>query len=147
MFPRFYYESGRSWRMITWDFFLRELSEMGLLDGIMGQLGGAIDIGDIAAKFGIPAEMAEKAVAALGVSHAEPGDTIEGAAAKTGLDAGTLSEIASKLGGEGGLGQLSELLKGNSALSGLTGMLDKDGDGNPLNDLAGMAGGLLGGKS
>ncbi|MFM5931631.1 MAG: hypothetical protein ACKOPQ_12035 [Novosphingobium sp.] len=130
---------------------------MGLLDGILGQLGGNIDIGDIAAKYGIPAELAEKAVAALGVSHAEPGDTIKGAAEKTGLDAGTLSEIAGKLGGEGGLGQLSDLMKGAGGLGGLAGglgglgglanMLDRDGDGNPLDDLSGLAGGLLGGKN
>ncbi|PLK25561.1 hypothetical protein [Novosphingobium sp. TH158] len=120
---------------------------MGLLDGILGQLGGDVDIGSIAEKFGIDPAMAEKAVAALGASHAEPGDTIEGAAARTGLDAGTLNEIVGSLGGEGGVGQLSELLKGNSALSGLSGILDRDGDGNPLDDLAGLAGGLLGGKS
>lgn len=118
---------------------------MGMLDGIMGQLGGA-DIGGLAEKFGLPKEMAEKAVAALGQSHAEPGDTIEGAAAKTGIDPSTLSQMAQQLGGEGGLGKLSELLQGNPALSGLTGMLDKDGDGNPLNDIAGLASGLFGKK-
>ncbi|MCC6926038.1 MAG: hypothetical protein IT549_09470 [Novosphingobium sp.] len=118
---------------------------MGMLDGIMSQLGGA-DIGGLAEKFGLPPEMAEKAVAALGQSHAEPGDTIEGAAAKTGLDASTLSQMAQQLGGEGGLGKLSEMLQGNSALSGLTGMLDRDGDGNPLDDIAGMASGLFGKK-
>jgi hypothetical protein len=118
---------------------------MGMLDGIMSQLGGA-DIGGLAEKFGLPKEMAEKAVAALGQSHAEPGDTIEGAAAKTGLDPSTLSQMAEQLGGEGGLGKLSEMLKGNSALSGLAGMLDRDGDGNPLDDIAGMASGLFGKK-
>ncbi|MEY4951814.1 MAG: hypothetical protein RL299_238, partial [Pseudomonadota bacterium] len=51
-----------------------------------------------------------------------------------------------QLGGEGGLGQLSELIKGNSALSGLAGMLDRDGDGNPLDDIAGLASGLFGKK-
>lgn len=118
---------------------------MGMLDGILGQLGGA-DIGGLAEKFGLPPEMAEKAVAALGQSHAEPGDTIAGAAAKTGIDPSTLSQMAQQLGGEGGLGKLSELLQGNSALSGLTGMLDRDGDGNPLNDIAGLASGLFGKK-
>ncbi|MCW1403637.1 hypothetical protein OKA06_15480 [Novosphingobium sp. MW5] len=120
---------------------------MGMLDGILGQLGGNVDIGGIAAKYGIPAELAEKAVAALGQSHAEPGDTIEGAAAKTGLDTGVLGQIAGQLGGEGGLGQLSDLMKGAGglgALGGLAGMLDRDGDGNPLNDLGGLAGGLFG---
>lgn len=118
---------------------------MGMLDGILGQLGGA-NIGGLAEKFGLPPELAEKAVAALGQSHAEPGDTIAGAAAKTGLDADTLSQMAQQLGGEGGLGKLSEMLQGNPALSGLAGMLDRDGDGNPLDDIAGMASGLFGKK-
>jgi hypothetical protein len=119
---------------------------MSLFDSILGQVGGNLDISSIAGKFGIDPSMAEMAVKALGQSHAEPGDTIEGAAAKTGLDSGMLGQLASHLGGEGGLGQLAGLLQGNSALSGIAGMLDKDGDGNPLNDLAGMAGGLLGQK-
>ena len=118
---------------------------MGMLDGILGQLGGA-DIGGLAEKFGLPKELAEQAVAALGQSHAEPGDTIEGAAAKTGLDPAMLGQMAQQLGGEGGLGKLSEMLQGNSALSGLTGMLDRDGDGNPLDDIASMASGLFGKK-
>ncbi len=118
---------------------------MGLLDGILGQLGGA-NIGGLAEKFGVSPEMAEKAVAALGQSHAEPGDTIEGAAAKTGLDPSTLSQMAEQLGGTGGLDKISGMLKGNPALSGLTGMLDRDGDGNPLNDIAGIASGLFGKK-
>jgi len=118
---------------------------MGMLDGVLGQLGGGnLAIDSIAKQFGIPPEMAEKAVAALGQSHAEPGDTIEAAAGKTGLDSAMLGQIASHLGGEGGLGQLSELLKGSGALGGLAGMLDRDGDGNPLDDIAGMAKGLFG---
>lgn len=120
---------------------------MGLLDGVLGQLGGgnlAVDM--IAEKVGIPPAMAEMAVKALGQSHAEPGDTIEGAAAKTGLDAGVLGQIASQLGGEGGLGQLSGLLKDNPQLAGVASMLDRDGDGNPLDDIAGMAAGFFGKK-
>ena len=118
---------------------------MGLLDGILGQLGGA-NIGGLAEKFGVSPEIAEKAVAALGQSHAEPGDTIAGAAAKTGLDAGTLSQMAEQLGGTGGLDKLSGMLKDNPALSGMAGMLDRDGDGNPINDIMGMASGLFGKK-
>lgn len=117
---------------------------MSLFDSILGQVGGNLDIAGIASKFGIDPAMAEQAVQALGQSHAEPGDTIAGAVAKTGLDAGMLGQLASQLGGEGGLGQLSGLLQGNPTLSGLVGGLDKDGDGNPLNDLAGMAKGLFG---
>lgn len=117
---------------------------MGLLDGILGQIAGAGAIDAIAEKVGIPKELAEQAVAALGQSHAEPGDTLAGAAAKTGLDIGQLGQIAQQLGGENALGQLSELLKGNSALAGVASMLDRDGDGNPLDDIAGMAAGLFG---
>jgi len=117
-----------------------------MLDGVLGQLGGSLGVSAIAEKVGIPPEMAEMAVKALGQSHAEPGDTIEGAAAKTGLDAGTLSQIAEQLGGEGGLGQLSGLLKDNPQLAGVASMLDRDGDGNPLDDIAGMAAGLFGKK-
>ena len=120
---------------------------MGLLDGILGQLGGAAGgIEALAEKVGIPKEMAEQAVAALGQSHAEPGDTIVGAAAKTGLDVGALSQMAQQLGGEGGLEKISGILKDNPALSGVAGMLDRDGDGNPVNDLLGMASGLFGKK-
>jgi len=118
---------------------------MGMLDGVLGQLGGGnLAIDGIAKQFGIPPELAEKAVAALGQSHAEPGDTIATASARTGLDSGMLGQIAAQLGGEGGLGQLSDLMKGSGALGGLAQMLDRDGDGNPLDDIAGMAKGLFG---
>ena len=55
--------------------------EMGLLDGILGQLGSNAAIDAIASKVGIPPELAEKAVAALGKAHPEPGNTIDSAAA------------------------------------------------------------------
>ena len=112
---------------------------MGLLDGILGQVAGNLDIGAIAEKAGIDPALAEKAVAALGQSQAEPGDTIAGAAAKTGLDTGTLGQIAEQLGGEGALGKIGDLLKDNPQAAGLFNMLDRDGDGNPLNDLGGIA--------
>ena len=112
---------------------------MGLLDGILGQLGGNVDIGGIAGKLGIDPSLAEKAVAALGQAHPEPGDTVEAASAKTGLDSGTLNQIVEQLGGEGGLGKLSGMLKDNPQAASILGMLDRDGDGNPLNDLGGLA--------
>ena len=117
---------------------------MGLLDGILGQLGGNLDIGSIAGKLGIDPALAEKAMAALGQSHPEPGDTIEGAAAKTGLDAGTLGQIVEQLGGEGVLAQLSEKLQANPQASDILSMFDRDGDGISLGDLAGAAKGLFG---
>ncbi|WP_296677570.1 hypothetical protein [Novosphingobium sp.] len=117
---------------------------MGIFDSIMGQVGQHADVGNLATKLGIPSEVAEKAIAALGQSHGEPGDTIEGAAAKTGLDAGVLGQIVNQIGGEGSLGQYAKALQDNPQASGLLNMLDRDGDGNPLNDVLGMAKGLFG---
>lgn len=117
---------------------------MSMLDTILGQVTQNVDVANLAAKVGIDPALAEKAIAALGAAHPEPGDTIATAAANTGLDAGTLQQLVQNIGGEGSLGQLAGLLQGNPALSGLAGMLDKDGDGNPLNDVAGLAKGLFG---
>ncbi len=117
---------------------------MSILDSIFGQIGQHVDVGNMAEKLGIDPALAEKAIAALGQSHQEPGDTIEGAAAKTGLDTGVLAQIVEQIGGEGSLGQFAQTLKDHPQASGLLGMLDRDGDGNPLNDLTGMAKGLFG---
>jgi hypothetical protein len=116
---------------------------MGIFDMILSQAGQHADVGNLASKLGIPSEMAEKAIAALGQSHAEPGDTIEGAAAKTGLDAGTIGKIVEQIGGEGSLGQYAQALQDNPQLSGVFKWLDRDGDGNPLDDIAGMASSLF----
>jgi ATP phosphoribosyltransferase regulatory subunit HisZ len=119
---------------------------MGIFDSVLSQLGGHADVGNLASKLGIPSEVAEKAIAALGQSHAEPGDTIQGAAAKTGLDSGVLSQIVEQIGGEGSLGQYAQTLQDNPMAKSVLGMLDRDGDGNPLNDIAGIAAGLFGKK-
>lgn len=117
---------------------------MSLLDGILGQIGGNVDVANLAAKVGLDPSVAEKAIAALGQAHQEPGNTIESAASKTGLDSGVLGQIVQQIGGEGSLGAFASLLKDNPQAFGLLGMLDRDGDGNPLNDIAGMAKGLFG---
>ena len=119
---------------------------MGIFDSILGQLGEHADVGNMATKLGLSPDMAEKAIAALGQSHGEPGDTIAGAAAKTGLDTGMLSKIVEQIGGEGSLGQYAQMLQDNPMAKSALGMLDRDGDGNPLNDLAGLASGLFGKK-
>ena len=72
------------------------------------------------------------------------GDTVELAAAKTGLDSGTLTSIVEQIGGEGSLMQFAEAIKNDP--SSLMGMLDRDGDGNPMDDVADMAKGLFGKK-
>ena len=117
---------------------------MGIFDSILGQVSEHVDVANMASKLGIDPAMAEKAIAALGQAHHEPGDTVAGAAAKTGLDASVLNSIVAQIGGEGSLGQFAQMLKDNPQASGILGALDRDGDGNPLNDLAGMAKGLFG---
>ncbi|ABC62522.1 hypothetical protein [Erythrobacter litoralis] len=119
---------------------------MGLFNSILGQASDYADVANMAEKLGIDPEVAEKAIAALGQSHGEPGDTVEGAAAKTGLDTGVLSRIVDQIGGEGSLGQYADELKKNPQAAGILDMLDRDGDGNPLNDVLGMAKGLFGKK-
>lgn len=120
---------------------------MSILDSIMQQVAGSPDtVANLAEKVGIDPAMAEKAVAALGQSHGEDGDTVELAAQKTGLDAGALGGIMEQLGGEGALGDISSKMQGDSKLAGLASMLDRDGDGNPINDVLGMAKGLFGKK-
>lgn len=115
---------------------------MSFLDSILKQVGGSPDtVADLASKVGIDPAMVEKGLAALGVAHDEDGDTVELAAKKTGMDTGMLGSIMEQMGGAGGLGDMVGKLGGAGGLGGLTSMLDRDGDGNPLNDLTGMLGG------
>lgn len=104
---------------------------MGMLDGLLGQLGGADQLAGLASKVGLSEDQVRTAMAALGQAHAEPGDTVASAATATGLSADTLTDLVSQIGGENALGSIS-------------GLIDRDGDGNPLNDLAGIAGKLFG---
>ncbi|MDF7775982.1 hypothetical protein P1X14_12055 [Sphingomonas sp. AOB5] len=106
---------------------------MGILDGLLGQLGGNTDVANLAAKVGLSPEHVESAVQALAKYHPMQGDTAEGAAAATGLPLDKIQELIGHIGGEGSLAKYA-------------GMLDKDGDGNPINDIVGMASGLFGKK-
>lgn len=116
---------------------------MSLLNGILQNIGGAPDdIANLAEKVGIDPSIVERAVATLGQTHAEDGDTVELAAERTGLDTGVLSQIVSQIGGEGSLGEIASAIKDDP--SSLMGILDRDGDGSPLDDIAGMAGKLFG---
>lgn len=120
---------------------------MSLFDTILGAAGGNNPtVANMAEKLGIDASIAEKAIAALGKSHAEDGDTVELAAAKTGIDTGMLSAIVDQVGGEGSLGKFNQMLAENPKAAGILDMLDRDGDGNPLNDIADMASGFFGKK-
>jgi len=141
---------------------------MGLFDGIAGSLETQAAEA-IAAKMGIDPSMAATAIGALTQNHAVPGDTVQQSADQTGISPDVLNQILGHIGGEGGLGALvgalgsggaaaqdgtaapaggglGGILAGLGGMSGIASMLDRDGDGNPLNDIVGMAGSFLGKK-
>ncbi|AKM10845.1 hypothetical protein [Croceicoccus naphthovorans] len=117
---------------------------MGLLDQIMGKGGVPFDVENMATKLGIDPALAEKAVVALGQSHQEPGDTVTLASEKTGLDTGILGQIVQHIGGEGSLTEFAGMLNSHPQAASILKMLDRDGDGNALDDIADMAKGFFG---
>jgi len=118
---------------------------MSIFDGILKNIAGSPDdVANLAAKIGIDPATAEKAIAALGHAHQLEGDTVEAAAARTGLPAGTLNQLVEQIGGEGSLMEFANILQNNPMAKGLLDKLDSDGDGNPVNDVIGMAGKLFG---
>jgi len=116
---------------------------MSLFDSILSQVGGNIDVASLASKVGLDPATTEQAIAALSKAHVQDGDTVTTAAAQTGLDSSVLSQVVSHLGGEGSLGQFAQMAAQHPQAAGLLGALDRDGDGNPLNDMAGLAKGLF----
>ena len=105
---------------------------MSILDGILKNIGGAPDdVVNLARQVGLDPAMAEQAIAALGRTHQLDGDTVQLAAEKTGISPDILHQIVTAIGGEGSLTHFAS-------------MLDRDGDGNPLDDVLGMAKGLFG---
>ena len=146
------------------------------LGGLLAGLGGGGLLDAVLAPQATPVEQGNDVLGQIfgskDVSRSVAGD----AAAKTGIDAGTLKKMlpilamlvagymAKQGGGEsagGGLGGLGGMLgnvlggalgggaapaSGSSggALGGLGSLLDLDGDGNPLDDIIGMAGKLRG---
>ena len=117
---------------------------MSVYDSILSQISSNVDVANLASKVGLDPVTAEKAITALGVAHQQPGDTVENAAAQTGIDSGILSQIVGHIGGDGSLGEFARMLHDHPQAASLLGMLDKDGDGNPINDIAGIARGLFG---
>lgn len=100
---------------------------MSIFDNLLKSIAGSPDdVVNLAEKVGISPSMAEAAIAALGRGHQMQGDTVEHAAATTGLDPSVLTSIVSQIGGEGSLTEFAR-------------MIDQDGDGNPLDDLSGLA--------
>jgi mevalonate kinase len=111
---------------------------MNILESMLGQ------VDDIAAKLGLPADQAKSLVSGLAEKVQNGGDitqTLTEAAQKFGVSPEKLESLT---GADGPLGGIMAKLGG---AGGMLSGLDKDGDGNPLNDIAGMAKGLFGGKA
>ena len=105
---------------------------MSIFDGILKNIGGAPDdVVNLATKVGLDPKMVEQAISALGRTHQLEGDTVELAAEKTGLSPDVLGQIVDAIGGEGSLSNFATIL-------------DRDGDGNPVDDIIDMAKGLFG---
>lgn len=105
---------------------------MAMFDGILGNLGS---LEELAAKLGLPAESIPALLQQLAadIGSGKPGVTaLAETAAAHGVSADALQEVLANMGGPAGI------------LSSMTGFLDKDGDGNPLNELGGLAKGLFG---
>ena len=124
---------------------------MSLLEKIVDKLPENFSIDDIAEKAGMTAEEAKKGgealIAKLRDGSMDKMTAIREAAAEAGVDAeklkGLLSALAEKAGLDGE-GSLMEKLTGTDGLFGIaTSYLDRDRDGNPINDLTNMAKGFF----
>lgn len=107
---------------------------MGMFDGLLGQLAGNIDVANMASKLGLSEEQIDMAMSALGQAHTAPGDTVETAAASTGLSPDILQQVIAQIGGEGSLGRFAE-------------MLGQQGGDGIMGQLGGLAEGLFGKKA
>ncbi len=118
---------------------------MSIFDQILGQISSNVDVKNLAAKVGIDPTMVESAIAGLAAGHAAPTDTVETAAANTGIDAGILQQIVGHIGGEGSLGNFASMLSQHPDAANMIGGLlggAKDGE-NPLGQLGSLASGLF----
>jgi len=117
------------------------------MSGILDGLGGNLD--ELGARFGISPDQIKSVTDTLGAKlQGGVGQTqaIADAAGEHGLSLEKLQGVLAGLGGTGALEKLG-LDPNGDILGQVTGFLDKDGDGNALDDLADMAKGFFGGKS
>lgn len=105
---------------------------MSMFDSLPGQLG---DPEELAVKLGIPVEnvapLMQQIAAEIGSGKPDIA-ALADTAAQHGVSADALQGLLAQFGGAGGM------------MGSLSGMLDKDGDGNPLNELRALAKGLFG---
>lgn len=98
---------------------------MSVFDDVLKAIHGAPDdVTNLANQVGIEPETAEKAIAALAHAHQLEGDTIDAAAAATGLPKGTLRQIVDAIGGEGSLSEFARMVIDNPQAAGILQMLD-----------------------
>lgn len=98
---------------------------MSLLNSILGQVCENSTVQNLATKVGLSPDQVETAVTALGEAHTAEGDTVETAAANTGLPADKLQEIVGHIGGEGSLGRFASLIQEGGGASSILGGLSK----------------------
>ena len=126
---------------------------MSMFDQLMQQAQG-LDLGAVAEKVGLSQEQVANAAKSLLPQIADPGvnnaDATAAVSADTGIDPSKLAQMVPALleqaraqGASGGaLGNLLAGLQGQGGeggmLGNITGAIDKDGDGNPINDVLGM---------
>ena len=124
---------------------------MALLDNILDMMPDNVNLDSLSEKIGMSAEelksSGEALFAKLQDGSVDKMTAIKEAAAESGVDAeklkGLLPAMAEKAGldGEGGL---MDKLSGEDGLLGkMSGFLDRDGDGNPINDITDMAKGFF----
>jgi hypothetical protein len=118
---------------------------MPTLDDLLGQTG-TIDLGALGAQAGLDAGQVRQGIDAIlaRLGGGESGDAAAaGAAAETGLSLESLQALLPALQAQLGEGGLEGLIGRLTGEGGLLSSLDRDGDGNPVNDIAGMARGLF----
>lgn len=127
---------------------------MSILESLIGQ-GGSLDLGAIARQVGLSPEQVKQGGEAMLGKLAGGGVDAQaaaaGASAETGIDLSKLMALlpvlAQQLGAADTAGLAEKLgLTGDGVMGRIGDMLDRDGDGNPLDDIAGMAGGMFGRK-
>lgn len=105
---------------------------MGMFDDLLGNVGG---LQAVAAKLGLEPEQMQALLNEIGGKIAS-GETDVAALATTaaehGVSADKLQELFAHFGGP------------EAILSKIGGLFDRDGDGNPFNELGGLAKGLFG---
>ncbi|OAO01208.1 hypothetical protein [Parasphingorhabdus sp.] len=124
---------------------------MSVLNKIMDMLPEGVDLNSMAEKVGLSADelktSGEALFAKLQDGSVDKAAAIKEAAAEAGVDPeklkGLLPAMAEKAGLDGE-GSLMDKLTGEEGLLGkMSGFMDRDGDGNPLNDITDMAKGFF----